>query len=134
MTAHAPASPSRPVPVDGSHLLELAIRVGAAHEGTAISHRQLALAELVAAYRALPAHAMLIMPVVAPPVAEVKREINADGLRYEIAVEGTNPDFIRFSIHDVTGDHAMTHLGPALIRQLMRDLAAVLAAAEGRVR
>lgn len=125
---------AKPQAVDATLFLELAIRVGAAHEGTAVSHRQLALAELVAAYRALPAHAMLIMPIVAPPMFEVKRDVNADGLRYEITVESNDPSFVRFSLHDVTGEHAMAHLGPALIRQLMRDLAAVLAAAEGRVR
>lgn len=118
-----------PVPFDVSRIVWLAQALAAADASRQVSTKHLALAELLNAVRALPAGAVPMLPRV-EPLEKVRREVNRDGLTYELQ---QSDRFLQLKILDVTGDDTLAHFEPAQARQLISDLRAVLAAVEGTV-
>jgi len=123
------ATATSPLPVTPDIVLAFVAQLVEAHDTRRVSAQHFALAELLRVARSLPPDARWAPPPA--PTAEIRRELNKDGLAYVLAAEDGGK-FVRFTLFDVTGDDAMAHLEPAQVRDLVRDLLSVLAALEAR--
>lgn len=125
-----PSIESAPVPVDVSRIIRLVQVLIAAHDARQISTWHLTFAELIREVRALPAGAVPALQIA--PVEKVRREVNRDGLAYELEAKTiTGRPHMMLKLLDVTGDDALAYCEPADVRTLIADLSSVLAWMEG---
>lgn len=119
--------PSAAATEQATRIVELSLLLTAAADARNIRGHQLTLAHLYEACRALPAETVIPVPRVLEPAGSVARDVNADGLRYELqAVVPEGKPHLMFKLVDVTGDDVLAYMEPEQVRQLIADLARVL--------